>query len=110
MKDSHIIRAIRSTAWAILPEKLEEIIAVVEMHSAGETADPDVVAKITGGRRDRAASRSGAVMVLPLVGSIFPKANLMTEYSGGTSLDSFRSAFGVAVEDPGIKSILIDRL
>lgn len=53
-------------------------------------------------------SRAGNVAVLPLYGTITPKANLMSEMSGGTSLDKFMGWFRAALADPSIRSIVLD--
>jgi signal peptide peptidase SppA len=52
--------------------------------------------------------RVGSVGVLSLSGPIFPKANMMTEMSGATSLQQFRNEFNGLLHDDAVKSILLD--
>lgn len=46
--------------------------------------------------------------ILPLFGTIFPRANLMTTMSGATSAEVFANRFQALVADPEIGAILLD--
>lgn len=50
----------------------------------------------------------GSTAVIPLVGPIFPRANMMTEMSGAVSASQFISDVRAAVEDPSITSIILN--
>jgi len=50
----------------------------------------------------------GAVAVIPIYGTIFPRANLMTDMSGGATVDGIRGAFREALADEAIGSILFE--
>jgi ClpP class serine protease len=56
----------------------------------------------------RGARTMGSVGVIPIYGLIMPRANLMTEMSGGTTLTDIRASFRQALEDESIGSILFD--
>lgn len=106
----NVLSAATSTPWAILPEKLEEIRVVLANRGDGiELSADDIQARI-GARRSEPQGGGvvGSVAVLPLAGSIFPKANMMTEMSGATSLQSWLARFNAAVENPDINAIVID--
>jgi signal peptide peptidase SppA len=66
----------------------------------------------SGGDRGHAHHRSqetrGVVALLPLYGVIAPKANVMTEISGGTSVDTFAADFRSVMQDPDVKAVVID--
>jgi signal peptide peptidase SppA len=47
-------------------------------------------------------------MVIPIYGVIMPRANLMTEYSGGATVAGIRTAFREALADESVGSILFD--
>lgn len=117
MKYSRIIQAIFTAAWAIMPEKLNAIIEFIEIKAAGGAISDQTIAGIRADNREREASRSGAqaarpgsVAVIPLVGVISHRVNIMDDISGGggASLEMFKARLQAAIDDPNIKSIVID--
>lgn len=105
---SYILQAIHETPWAILPSKLAEIVAVAERHASGLQLSAEEVAAVKAAARKPDARAAGAVAVLPLFGSIFPRANLMTEMSGATSAERFGTAFRSALADPSVVALVLD--
>lgn len=116
---THVLNAVAQTAWAILPETLETIKEIVAMRAEGmsftqeeirerigadfEQPQPFLVAARGGGQ-----ARGGAVAVLPMCGVLMPRATMMSQFSGGTSLQEFGSMLREAVNNPDVGSILID--
>ncbi len=108
MRSVHISQALMETPWAILPVKLEAIIEVVSRHFAGEKLDAEEVqTRIHGATRppDRIA---GSVAILPLFGTIIPRANLFSNTSGATSAEQFGKKFDELVNDPSVGAIVLD--
>lgn len=117
MKYPNVARAVFERPWAILPSYLDVIAEIVEMRIAGDRFTPDEIRARVGTEAGRepilarapgTQSAGGAVAILPLYGVIFPRANLFSEMSGGTSLQRFTQAFRQAVNDPGISAIVFD--
>lgn len=107
MRTVHLSRAALKP-WAILPETLAVIVEVTTRHFAGEKLDPqEVQARIHGAVRP-ADRRMGTVAVLPLFGSIFPRANMFTDVSGGTSAEIYGKNFDALVKNPDVSAIVID--
>lgn len=105
---SYILQAFLETPWAILPHKLAVLEEIVIRHVSGEKLDADAVqARIHGAKRP-ADRRAGSVAVLPLFGTIFPRANLMTDISGATSAERFGAQFAELVDDPSVSAIVLD--
>jgi len=103
----NVVAAVRETPWAILPSKLEEICAVVSAHAAGGAlpARHDPYAA----RRDAMRQRTpGAVAVVPIYGSLVPRAGLMSDLSGATSAESIAQQVSAAAADPAISAIVLD--
>jgi HK97 family phage major capsid protein len=103
----NVIAAINSTPWAILPAKLDEICAVIAAHANGVPLPPrdDPYAA----RRETARGRSnGAIAVIPIYGSLVPRAGMMTDYSGATSAESIAQSVTAAATDPNVGSIVLD--
>ncbi len=105
---TNIIQAVGNTAWAILPEKLEAIMALLSMRAAGGMVSAEEVAAIKAARRSDETRRQGAVGVLPLLGVISQRMDLMTEASGGTSTDTFAKDFNLLLSSDDISAIVID--
>lgn len=107
---SYILDAFVRTPWAILPRHLVMLNEIVVRHVSGEKLDAEEVqTRIHGAAaRPTANRRMAAVAVLPLFGTIFPRANLMTQMSGATSAEKFGKEFAALLQDPEVSSIIID--
>jgi len=99
----HIERAIRMTPWAIMPAKLEAIIDLIGRRASGEEAAVETQATIRSMPMRNTAVRAGQVAILPLYDTITQRANLLTQFSGGTSTEVFRGMFRQAMNDPLVK-------
>lgn len=113
---SYVLQAFVENPWAMLPQKLAMLEEIVARHVNGEKLSPEEIeVRLHGAKRpvERYAAspnpeQPSGVAILPLFGSIFPKANLMTEMSGATSADMFGARFDQLVNDPKISSIVLD--
>lgn len=111
MKDyGQIVTKICDTPWQITEGGLRTILQIVESHINGSISIEEIRARTENGRRERGSlpKKEGTVGVLPLHGPIFPKANLMTELSGATSLEQFTQDFRGLLQDERVDSILLD--
>lgn len=66
---------------------------------------------LQGGSRLEGARRAilrDGVAVVPLIGPVFRRSNLMTDLSGAQSLELFARDLAVAVANPDVKAILLD--
>lgn len=114
-----ILNAIRSQPWAITPEYLDAIEAI-----ALRGFDDPAIAKVKADEHEarmaeavaemgspmpgvRSAAYRDGVASLPLFGPIFPRANVMTEMSGATSLASMASDFRKLEADNAVNKILL---
>lgn len=104
-----VVRSVLETPWAVLPRTLAAIRDMVGLRAAGgRYTDEEVQARIGAPPSRRDAQRAGQVAVIPVYGVITPKADLMTEISGGTSVDRLRGAFHTALEDSSVSAIVLD--
>jgi len=117
-----VLRAIRSMPWAIMPEWLPTIEAI-----ALRALDaPSVAARLADGHADRYAGALGAianmgqrlegtrtatwragVAAIPILGPILPRATLMSDISGGCSLDVAAADLRAAQASTGVERILL---
>lgn len=106
-----LISAIRAQPWAIMPEYLEAIEAI-----AVRAFDADVLQLVAGdGHRERMPASIEAVAalgtrlegsrgstvrngvaVVPMIGTVFPRASMIGASTGGTSLDALMHDLRVA--------------
>lgn len=109
-KYPQVVRFVRETPWAILETTLRDITEMVALRSAGQHfTDEEIQARIgSGPARKQAYVTDGSVAVIPIYGVITPKADLMSEISGGTSIERLQDSVRAAVADPKVKSILLD--
>lgn len=114
---SAIRHAMRSQLWAIQPEKLEAIMAFLQLKAEGKAVEAETLAGIQGQSAVTAAraqkvsaSSKGAVAVLPLYGLILHRGSSMGDISGptATSTAKFLQQFRQAVNDPNVQAIVID--
>jgi signal peptide peptidase SppA len=105
-----VLDLVGSQPWAILPEKLEAIRLLLARRAAGErlSAD-DIVARIGGTPMPGPRMTSAAgVAVVPIIGTIAPRANVLTQSSGGTSADILRARVAAAAADSSVRGIVLD--
>ncbi len=105
---SHVLEAFMMAPWAIVPYKLAVLGAIVARHAAGEKLDPEEVQLVIHGAKRPADRKEQNIAILPLFGTIFPRANLMTNVSGATSAEIFGVKFNELVLDPEIGAIILD--
>ena len=118
---SLLFQALTAEPWAIVPADLHNIITIVQRHQL-PAADQETPAYIKrdyelmagpGAQRLAGSSRAflvDGVAVIPVTGPIFPRANMMTEMSGATSIstlaDDYRRA--LAADEAGAILLLLD--
>jgi signal peptide peptidase SppA len=89
----------------MMPNALQMMLEIVEAHLSGTVSVEQLQQRDS---RVKHPPRQGAIGVLPLHGPIFPKANMMTEMSGATSLEQWSAQFGQMVNDESIGAIMLD--
>lgn len=108
MKYPHIVNYVLNTPWAITSEKLLVIMDLLSFYAAGNKFTAEEVQERLGAVQRPTARASGAVAVLPLYGVISQRADMMTETSGGTSVEAFSKQFRAYVNDSQVGAIVID--
>lgn len=111
MKDyGQLITKIQDSPWLITEGGLRMILQIVDNHIEGKITLEEIRARTEGGKRERGSKpkQDGAVGLLPLHGPIFPRANLMTELSGATSIEQWQQDFRALLSNDRVSSILLD--
>lgn len=103
----NVIARITGTCWAILPEKMSEIMAFLDSKINATITAADIEAAINR-RATKFKNVRGDVAVIPLYGVMSQKINMMSEFSGGTSTEMFGAAFDEAISNPSYGAVVID--
>ena len=106
----NVTRLVMEKPWAILPGHLAVMRDLVLMRADGvHLSDEEIQQRLGAARPNRGASQAPkSVAVIPIHGSIVPKATMFTDISGATSIQDLRSMFADAMNDPDVGSIVFD--
>jgi signal peptide peptidase SppA len=104
----HVIRAAGRLPWAIESEKLDEIVALLELKANGGGA---VAAELLEDFRAVSGpgdSQAGGVAVLNVFGVMAQRMNMLMASSGGVSTEVVAAALRQAVADPNVAAIVLN--
>lgn len=107
------VEAELSRPWAMEPLAFAELrrtaAHVLGRRAAGDPLSAEEIEeRIKAGPGSGSVQQQGQVAVLPLYGVLMPRATLMSQLSGGTSLDQFQAMLTGAVNDPTVSAIVLD--
>jgi signal peptide peptidase SppA len=115
MKYQHVFNEVFQKPWAILPDKFHTITALIAMRASGEKLTQEEIQLRLAPQTSHASRVSGpagkqfgAVAVIPIYGVISQKISLMSQISGGTTVQGLTKAFRAAMADPAVKAIVFD--
>lgn len=106
----HIIQAVIETPWAILPGKLALIQQLITLRAQGHRLTPEEIkAQIQGARPQNNTIQAGnGIAIIPIVGTIMPRADMLMESSGAVSTQRLAAAFRSAMNNQDVGSIIFD--
>jgi signal peptide peptidase SppA len=99
-----LIHLIDSAPWLITAEWLEMIRTIAQRENEYHSV------LMRGGeplQYTRTVTYRDGVAIIPIEGAIFPKANLMTEISGATSVEVLAKDISAAVDNPEVNGIVL---
>ena len=117
MKHELLLAEFLATPWALMPERLNAVAAVLARWSQNTPATVDVLAGIDADKVAREARRQtataasgGGIAVLPLYGVVTQRGNMVDDVSGpgSVSTQKFATALRQALADESVSQILID--
>lgn len=99
-----MIQAIAQTPWAITADGLEMILGIAQRN----ISDYEAVLSTPAIRKEGGTiSVRDNIAIINVMGSIFPRANLFSEISGATSVETLALKFSEALNDDSIKGIVL---
>lgn len=125
---NQIIDAIMNEMWAMTPGAFRAMLDIIDAHDPRHPAaggyNPDhfkvmhasgidaaQALAVIGGEPiegTRQALRRGSVGIVPVLGPIFPRANLFTEISGATSVETLMRDISAVMSDPRIDTLILN--
>lgn len=117
MKHELLLAEFLATPWALMPERLNAVAAVLARWSKNSPASTDILAGIDADKVAREARRQtttsvsgGGIAVLPLYGVVTQRGNMVDDVSGpgSVSTQKFAATLRQALADESVSQILID--
>ena len=120
MNQQLLIAEFLATPWALMPERLNAVAAVLARWSRNTPASEDVMQRIAADRSAREARRQSnqvngggagnGIAVLPLYGMVTQRGNMVDDVSGpgSVSTQQFAASLRQALKDESVSQILID--
>ncbi len=112
----HALNTLMAETWAITDTAYDRL---VEIASRENVITPEVLALIDRRKEavaakkamkmdgaDRVVTRDG-VAIIEVAGPIFRYANLFTDISGATSIQTLATDFNAAIDDPNVKAVVL---
>jgi HK97 family phage prohead protease len=105
---SKIMSAVSGYKWAITPEKLETICALLDARANGQSATKEEIRAAMQAAHSDAPTGAQGVAVIPVYGVIAARMMMFDEFSGGTSCEAIQMAFRSALADDTVGTIVLD--
>lgn len=107
-KYERVQRYVMEMPWAIKPEALGVILDILEFRANGGKRTDDEIVDLIGDAEKPEARTEGKVAIIPIYGTIMPRADVFTDISGGTSLQKVQAQLLKADRDSDISTIVLD--
>jgi signal peptide peptidase SppA len=110
MKSTLFLASLVATPWAMEPTVLQAYArALGHAYASKVNADePNARTPVAAASKQAQRTVSGAIAVIPLRGTIMPRAGMLEMCGGGTSVETFTAALRGALTDETVSQILID--
>lgn len=115
MRYAQVARLVAMQPWAITPDRLAVISDLLALRLRGGRLSKAEIADRIGPKKKAASpmrfrSPEGGkiVAVIPVRGVISHRMGMLSETSGGTSVESLQRRIRAAVDDPSVSAIVLD--
>lgn len=108
---AHIRAVVFDQPWNIIETKLDQIVSILDARVAGEHLTDEQIGRRVAAATSRAARIAPggtAVGVLPILGVLVQRGDMLTDMSGATSYGSLRRGLRQLMDDPDVGGILLD--
>lgn len=108
LRYAHILSFVLEHPWAITRPMLQTIAGVIGRRAAGHQASEQDIAAALTNRKALPQPDGGAIAIIPVYGVLVPRANMMSEMSGGTSFDRLTAQLREALGNTNVNTIVLD--
>ena len=106
---AHLLGFVLDHPWALTPGMLRVVAEILGERLAGVDRDPVAVEHALAARKNDLPQPSrGGVAVIPMYGVLAPRANMLSDSSGGTSFERLSAHLKEAVSRSDVKTIVFD--
>jgi signal peptide peptidase SppA len=113
---ARVIAEVEAHPWNITPAMLARVAHIIARAEACATAPtPEIEAEhdaairaAVGNKKNLPQPRVGSVAIIPVDGVLLPRANAFSDVSGATSYDRLSQQLHEAVNDKGVRNIVLD--
>jgi signal peptide peptidase SppA len=99
----NVIGVLTESAWAITPSWLDQIHGIVGRKIHGIELSEQMLGEM---EHSHEMSIANGKAIIPVKGPLFKKANMMTQFSGATSMEIVGNDFKAALTDDSVESIV----
>jgi signal peptide peptidase SppA len=108
-RGAHVLSFAVDHPWAITRPMGPIVAGILARWAAGKDTDPQTIAAALVNRKNLPQpSGEGAIAIIPIYGVIAPRANLITDFSGGTTFETLSKQLAEAMANKAIKTIVFD--
>jgi len=105
----HVMSFALEHPWAITKHMRVLIAGILAGRIAGKETDPAAIAAALVNRKNLPQpTEGGAVAIIPIYGVIAPRANMLTDISGGTTFEGLTTQLHEALANKAVKTIVFD--
>jgi len=109
LRESRVLSFALDHPWAVADSMRPVIANVLARHLLGRATDPtDIAAALQRGQDRPVTPARGAVAIIHIHGLIAPRANLLSDISGGSTFEELAAQLAAAVNDPSVVAIVLD--
>lgn len=110
---AHVARSVLGTPWFIRETEGTLISALIRGRVAGERLVPEEIEARIAAARETHGPRAGApgagpVAIVPVYGVLFPRASMVAEMSGGSSVAELRASFEEVLSNREVAAVIAE--
>ncbi len=107
-KYENIMRRAASSPWAVDKKKMLEIVALLELKADGGEVSKEALEQFKAVSRATSHPVSGSVAIIPILGVISPRMNMLSDISGGTSIEALSKQLRMIMQNDSVKTIVLN--
>lgn len=105
---AHVLSFALEHPWAITRPMLAVIAGILAQRISGIETSPEAIQAALVNRKNLPQPRAGSVAIIPVYGVIAPRANLMSEMSGGTTFEKLSGQLREVMGNAAVKTVVLD--